>query len=211
MSTTVRVALVAAAAALLAALAGPAAAHPAGDFYVAKWPGSAETYGYTPSVPSGWRGAIDNGATAWSKVKGATLDIVHGADHASNYTYSTCSSGKTGVHAANLGGPNGTLGVTYTCWSGSQITQSNVVFDTSENWYTGTGTPSGSQADLWSVATHEFGHSTGFGQGAPNGHFSGSICTSNSKQQTMCPSHTLGSTWQRSLATHDKHTFTAEY
>ena len=34
-------------------------------------------------------------------------------------------------------------------------------FNNAVNWYTGTGSPPGSQFDWWSVATHEMGHCLG--------------------------------------------------
>jgi hypothetical protein len=205
--------LVVAAAACAGLLAGTASAHPPADFYKYKWPTTSVAYGYTPSVPTGaFRTAVDSGASQWSAVPNATLDFVHGSDFGSNFNYSTCSSGGNGIHYDAIDGTNGVLGRTFTCMDGGgNITSFQTVFDTSENWYTATGTPSGSQADLASVAAHELGHATGFGQGAPNSHFSGTICDPNSAQQTMCPAHLLGSTWQRTLEDHDQHTFAAAY
>ena len=205
--------LIVAGAAMAGLAAGTADAHPAADYYKYTWPTTSVSYGYTPSVPTGeFRTAVDAGAAQWSAVPNATLDYVHGSDFGSNFDYSKCSSGGNGIHYANIDGTNGVLGRTFTCMNGSnQITSFQTVFDTSENWYTGTGSPGGSQADLTSVAAHELGHATGFGQGAPNSHFSGTICDANSAQQTMCPAHLLGSTWQRTLADHDQHTFAAAY
>lgn len=197
---------------LLALVVGPASAHTPSDYFAYKWNTATVTYGYTPSVPSGWRAAIDNAANQWSKVKNANFDYQHGSDYGSNYDYSTCS-GKNGIHVAAIDGRNGVLGKTFTCFNGAgQITSFNTAFDSAESWYTGTGTPGSSQPDLISVAAHELGHGTGFGMGAPNGHFGGSeLCPNDSSQQTMCPSHTLGTTWQRSLEKHDKHTFNGFY
>ncbi len=58
------------------------------------------------------------------------------------------------------------LGVCYSyfsgCGSGSNlvwyIAELDIEFDSARNWYYGTGTPSGSQMDFESVATHELGH-----------------------------------------------------
>lgn len=58
------------------------------------------------------------------------------------------------------------LGVCYSYWSGCgsgsnliwYVTELDIEFDSSRNWYYGTGTPSGSQMDFESVATHELGH-----------------------------------------------------
>ncbi len=58
------------------------------------------------------------------------------------------------------------LGVCYSFWSGCgssttllwYVTELDIEFDSTKNWYYGTGTPSGSQMDFESVATHELGH-----------------------------------------------------
>jgi len=212
MSGRTRVGLLAAVvSAMTVAALGSASAHTPSDYYRYKWPTATVSYGYTPSVPSGWRASIDAAAHSWSKVRNADFDYKHGSDYGSNYDFKVCS-GKNGIHTASIDGRNGVLGVTYSCLNGAgQITSFNTAFDSGENWYTSDGTPGSSQPDLISVATHELGHGTGFGQGAPNGHFSGSICTANSDQQTMCPAHTLGTKWQRSLEKHDKHTFNGFY
>lgn len=98
-----------------------------------------------------------------------------------------------------------------------------MVFDRDEDWYTGTGDANdgflnlcigGCQSDLWSVATHEVGHMTGF-VGGPNGdgHFDQNdpegTCTG--EVHTMCPSYEGGSEHFRTLEVHDRHTFTAAY
>jgi PKD repeat protein len=58
------------------------------------------------------------------------------------------------------------LGVCYSYWSGCgsgstllwYVAELDIEFDSARNWYYGTGTPSGSQMDFESVATHELGH-----------------------------------------------------
>jgi hypothetical protein len=67
--------------------------------------------------------------------------------------------------------------------------------------------------DLASVATHEFGHASGWAHhyddaGVDPG---GLICGNNSGQATMCATHYKGTARQRSLQTHDVHTFKAAY
>lgn len=77
------------------------------------------------------------------------------------------------------------------------------------NWYVGTGLPSSSQVDLRSVATHEFGHTTGF-----TGHFLEGSSTCNGEfepHHTMCPAISPGESFMRSTAEHDQHTFLAAY
>lgn len=58
------------------------------------------------------------------------------------------------------------LGVCYSYWSGCgtstsilwYVAELDIEFDSTKNWYYGTGTPSGSQMDFESVAVHELGH-----------------------------------------------------
>lgn len=194
---------------LLLALAAPADAHSVGDFYPRRWTTARVTYDHTASVPSSWRPIIDQAAGRWNNVRDAELDFVRGDDVA-DYDWATCS-GRTGMHrvsgGSGMGSPGGVLGVTTVCYSGSTITSANVAFDASESWYVGTDSPSSTQMDLLSVATHEVGHATGFA-----GHFEeSSICPNNSDVQTMCAFYTRGTTWQRSLAKHDKHTMKNAY
>lgn len=75
-------------------------------------------------------------------------------------------------------------------------------------WYTGTGVPTSSQYDLWSVMTHEFGHSLGTTdvEGSP-------ACVFNSSMWTLCGSrsHYLGNRYARDLASHDISDVSAKY
>jgi hypothetical protein len=85
-------------------------------------------------------------------------------------------------------------------------------FDSAEPWYDISEQPIGStQIDRASIAVHEFGHATGFGT-TDSQHFAsyGSYCQGDSAQ-TMCPFYESGSTYWRSLGTHDIHTFAAVY
>lgn len=62
--------------------------------------------------------------------------------------------------------PDNKLGVCWSfwsgCWNGSDFdwytTEMDIEFDSTKNWYYGTGTPGGSQYDFETVATHELGH-----------------------------------------------------
>jgi hypothetical protein len=75
-------------------------------------------------------------------------------------------------------------------------------------WYTGTGDAPDCCFDVWSVATHEWGHMTAF-----FGHFDegGSICPDDSSRHTMCPTIKAATERQRTLELHDYHTFEAAY
>lgn len=104
-----------------------------------------------------------------------------------------------------------------------QLNSFRVAFDRRESWYTGTGDSSvrnrktgavEHRMDLWSVATHEFGHATGW-----FGHFmqrDQRVCgdpvrSSSRSYQTMCSRIAVGTERVRTLAAHDMHTFTANY
>jgi hypothetical protein len=195
-----------------AATAHAASAHDAAVFYPHRWSPASVTYAYTPSVPTGeWRTSIDSAAVTWSNVNGSTFDYIRGTDFGADFdpTDPCGHQGQNGIHT-RPGASGGVLGTTFTCWSGSgaqPLTSMQVRFDSSDNFYTGSGTPGSSQSDLRSVATHELGHATGF-----TGHITdSSLCQFNSTQQTMCTTHLAGSTWQRTLELHDEHTFTAAY
>jgi hypothetical protein len=79
--------------------------------------------------------------------------------------------------------------------------------------------PSGEcEVDLESIASHEFGHATGRVRGGDGdlGHFTqannGAICNSNADEHhTMCRSGVAGTTYDRTLNTHDKDTFESAY
>ena len=199
------------AAALWAAVATPASAHSVSNFYPRRWPVTKVTYGHTPSVPSSFRPIVEKAAKKWTRLD-ATLDLAHGSDYSSNYDWATCS-GRNGIHVddrGDLGSRGGVLALTVVCYSTSsnQLTSANIAFDSTENWYVGTKSPASNQMDLFSVAVHEFGHFTGFA-----GHFDSgeSICANNKSVQTMCPAYTVGTKWQRSLESHDQHTFLDAY
>lgn len=79
-----------------------------------------------------------------------------------------------------------------------------VEFDSSENWYMGTGDATGTQVDAWSIASHELGHAAGWGPHLPS---SESICADNSGQNTMCPTYVTATQRMRTLELHHIHTF----
>jgi hypothetical protein len=76
-------------------------------------------------------------------------------------------------------------------------------------WYVGTGTPPLLQYDLWSIATHEFGHGTGW-----VGHWNTPYpaqCPGNGTDQTMCGTYYQANTFWRSLGTSDIETWHSAY
>lgn len=102
-------------------------------------------------------------------------------------------------------------GATLACKSGSTWTKASMAFDNDIYWYTGTGDAPGGYMDVWSVATHEFGHWHSFwlhfADGEPG------VCPPywDSNRHAMCPSILDGTEVQRHTKTHDVHTFTAAY
>lgn len=75
-------------------------------------------------------------------------------------------------------------------------------------WYSDSGTNIGSnESDFWSVATHEMGHATGWG----DQHFSGStLCPQTGDRDVMCAALVEGTT-ERRLDPHDEDTFADAY
>ena len=84
------------------------------------------------------------------------------------------------------------------------------VYDSAQgSWYRGTGNAKPSRTDIWSVASHEMGHATGW-----RGHFKEedeALCPSDPSRHTMCENTLRGTEMQRTPARHDKHTFKRVY
>lgn len=191
-------------------LAPPSSAHPASNFFNKKWVANKNVpYAFTSSVPAGaWRSQINAAASSWNAV-GEPMRFNNVAD-AGNYEPRTCPSAyqRNGVHLRNFDGVGGTLGRTYLCWKANgELYSFQMVFDQNDRWSVD-DSPAPNESDLQSVAAHELGHATGFA-----GHFAtGSrICGNVASQHTMCSGHRAGSTRQRTLELHDKHTFQNAY
>lgn len=189
-------------------------AHSTSTFYPIKW-SSDRTYGLgylEPQVNTGdAHSSIHSGAAQWSAVSGAWLDFTFSGNINPMVIWggSVCSQiGDVWVISRDLSSL-GYVGNTTNCGNGTNLTKSMVQFHDGPSgyWYVAAGTPGGSQYDLRSLASHEFGHSMGF-----SGHFSStdSTCT-QSPIHTMCSGAALGSTYKRSLEVHEKDTFAAAY
>ncbi len=187
-------------------------AHTAGTYYKKKWVrDKSVTYSFTSSVPTGaWRDRTNNGAAQWNAL-GRSMTFTPSGTTVGNFNPYQCPSSyqTNAIHRRSIDGAGGSLAQTISCvYSGTaEMYSFQTVFDSSENWNTGTALPARNQPDLWSIASHELGHATGFG-----GHFSGSTyCSNNDAQQTLCQVHWMGTSRQRTLGEHDKHTFSGAY
>lgn len=122
--------------------------------------------------------------------------------------FDACAHSSNVLYWQNLSGP---LGVTSTCVSGTRLVRFTIVIDSAPaagSWYTGTGDAPSDRYDLWSVASHEFGHATGWGP-----HFAEDSpeCPNDSTRHTMCGGIYIGTERQRTLTTHDIHTYDGRY
>ncbi len=199
----------------------PAGAHPSSTYYPAIWKRQLnQTWSFTTTFPGGaFRDRVRNGSSEWNaQYEGMLFSEV---GQVADYDSLTCPAtfGKNGVHYRSVPEMPGrdSLAVTLTCvFTGTtEIANTNITFDSKNLWHTGTGVPAPGLIDAWSVATHEWGHATGFDGPYENGHFDPyeSICTAGSPQ-TMCPFYvppTLTDPKQRTLAGHDSHTFKGAY
>lgn len=197
----------------------PGNAHSATDYYPRTWQRDQTIeYRFTTEMPAGsFRGRVRDARDQWNAVN-TTLSLHEGATFTPDYAPDQCPNSyqTNGIFHRTIDGPGNTLASTWTCiFSGTDETYSaQIVFDSEEMWYSGTGTPLTTQVDLWAVSSHEFGHVTGFSGPHANGHFNpndSTVCPESSSKHTMCPTITRGVTWQRDLEFHDSETFENAY
>lgn len=207
--------------------ATPAGAHSVANYYPRKWAAVGQLYFFTTSVPDGeWRTRIRGGVAAWNN-QGQPMRFGEAPPRA-NFDGMVCppTAGTNGVHRKAIDGQNGILAVATVCSTSQGIYSANITFDQEEDWYTGSGTPAAGtqiggacligpcEVDLWSVASHEWGHATGFAGPFQNGHFDPgdeALCSEGAQKETMCPTMRKGDTNPRTLHTHDRHTCHAAY
>ncbi len=207
------------AAAYALALQAPSPSDAHGTANIPKtWQGNLEVnWAFTPSGYGdlAWRNRVNGGVLAWNNLN-QPMTFVNktpsgAVKYSANFDPSVCPpiARRNGIHKRAIDGQWGVLGRATTCTiSGSnELYSANVVFDSNESWYTGTGTPPSTKADLWAVAVHELGHAAGVQ------HITGStLCaTSAVSYHTMCPLLIRATTKGRSLETHDRHTFEGAY
>ena len=165
-------------------------------------------YDFTRSIakmPANSIERIKRGAGDWNKL-GGSVRLIAGSKVA-NYSPTTCPSRyqKNAMHYLPIDGPSRTLGVANVCFDPNtrELYSMQITFDTAESWFTGTGPPPSGQVDLWSVASHEFGHTLGIA------HFtSGDPDCAVAELETMCPFYSPS---MRVPDDHDKHGFHAIY
>ncbi len=159
------------------------------------WATPSATYYYATNLPVAFQGPTDRGANVWTDVP------------TSSWIFVKFVNSSNRVEWVAIDGPGNIAARTYRVVSGvpPYIVQFTIQYDSAENWYTGTGTPGGTQVDAQSVAAHEFGHALGLGHTQP------AHCPGDSRNATMCSGLPLGTTWYRSLETDDKNGVTFAY
>ncbi len=190
----------------------PVDAHTAVTYFPRTWD-SDPSYAFgqleAPFNTTGAKYAIHSGDNPWNGVYGSTLDFRWSGKENPHVFWqgSGCATAPSnGLWIITDDLPN--LATESTCVSGDTIIRSVIRFDNvGTTWYMGvdSSVPSG-QIDLRSVAVHEFGHSAGFA-----GHFTETSICSGSTRQTMCQGTPAGTSYRRTLETHDKHTFVSAY
>jgi hypothetical protein len=203
----------------MVALASPAGAHTVGNHFTrGRWPANATIqYGLNTGFPSGaWRSRVYDGKEQWNNATNSgeptvLWSLADGVNHGTAGNPCGISGVNTGAGFWNnldyLG--SGVLGATRLCTTEVTIYNFTIEFDsTRSNWYNGTGDNPGGNADFWSTATHEFGHALGFWEHIAEGD---GACPDDSSRATMCPSIYNGTERQRTVATHDIHTYDGAY
>lgn len=204
------------------AASAPASAHSSGQYYTgsrwpsngtvqfalnAGWPGG-ETTSRVLDARNQW-GYWDQGAEP-----NLTWTLPDGVNYGSWSNPCTLTSGNNTaiVFWADLESQGSTVvGYTRACSSNGTRTRATVAFDQGNSWYWGNGDAPAWATDLWSVASHEWGHLMGFQQHLPE--FTIGICPTGGDwaRHTMCPQVFSGQEMMRDLGEHDGHTHQAAY
>jgi hypothetical protein len=214
---TSTIALLAASIAAVVVVAPPASAHSASVLFHGTWTtstrGAVALYAESNLAGAARSRALD-GAKTWDNL-GESLDFVFkGTKNLSRNPCDRAVRGQNLVGMRPLDGRGKDLAMTTICRSGTTIVRFVTVFDSAEDWYTGTSTnvPKG-RPDLWSVASHEFGHAAGWAEhfDDPGIGLGAGLCGNFSGQHTMCATHYSGTARQRSPGPHDVDTFRQLY
>ena len=157
------------------------------------WASNTQYYRFNSTVPTGYRASISTGANAWTNVT------------PSHWSWNSSTTQGMWIYYQNIDGPGNAYGVTPLTTLFGTIISASMTFDSSENWYAGTGVPGSGQGDLQSLATHEMGHGLGLT------HTSGIYCPGNTNNATMCVSAPLGSYYWRTLEGDDRNGVNTSY
>lgn len=221
-----RTLIIGAASLLLCATTVQAFAHDANGYYPSKWQGDlTQDWFFTEGFPGGAkRDRVRDGVSQWNNLN-QPMTFTEAAQRPDFDPMVCPDAGTNGIHWRDLPDANRQLAVTFRCTIGAQLTSTNMIVDSTRNWYDGVGDapdgflgricslPPDCQWDFWSVSSHEWGHMTGFFGPFRMGHFNPgeNICNSNSSQHTMCPDTRIGTERLRTLEPHDRHTFETAY
>jgi hypothetical protein len=200
----------------------PATAHSAAYYYYGTWNAGTGLLPITVPWQSGnitfnptW---IQQGPQQWNNL-GQSMQFRYDGERNVNSTGSSCPTAPLDnwVFQRVLDGVAGTLAITWTCWrttplGARQLHSFTIEYDGSESWYSGNGDAPPTYVDVWSVASHEFGHATGW---VPyhldeNG-TNPELCLDDSTEHTMCSFYTPGTERMRTLEAHDVDTFSTAY
>jgi hypothetical protein len=210
--------------------AQPAAAHTVADYFPRRWKVDLRPdWSFTAGFPGGdWRSRVRDGVNQWNN-RNQPLVWEERAQRADfNPDVCPATAGTNAIHWRDIPDDEAALAYTSSCTYGSdpsRVWSANIVFDSSRNWYTGTGDasdgflnnacflPPDCKWDAWSVASHEWGHASGFSGPFDEGHFSegDAICPDSDARETMCPGIYIGTERQRTIEAHEIHTFEGAY
>lgn len=203
---------------IVLSVALPARAHTAigsGGYYNRRWKVDLHLpWRFASNFPGGaYRDKIIYGVGQWNN-QGQPLYWTQYGDIA-DFNWRTCPATfeRNVIHWA----PIDKAGYVQTCVWGddhNRLWSTNMAIDSdgSTKWYTGSSTPPAGTTDLWSVATHEWGHMSGSTTGGDGlGHFpeSDAACPETTLRNAMCPSAISDYGWN--TKTHDEHTFQSAY
>lgn len=214
---------------LMGALAIPAHAHANYLDYYNTWYENSVDYRFTAGFFGGTaaRNRVAGGFNVWNVVEPAAYGtVLNPVDYADFTPTGSCPTFmKNGIHSRAssffAGVPKPLAITTYCTVAGTprRMHSAQVVFNAGYVWYTGSSTSVPvDYCDMQSVSAHEAGHFSGSvrsDNGVPGGHFAEANqddCPETGARQTLCESiypggAAGGGSVQRTLESHDTHTF----